>query len=223
MFTYTLIVSLFIILRLQKTVIGPYCYQFKKNETMREEELTRAVIYKYFKRLIENDQEDIKDNERETVVILTTKDEVSKKIFDYLEDSFKDRRNWSIVFYPSNQQTEYKDKVQKFLKKSHGILVANYNTFLGVQARNVVLFIGEQTDQQIARSMILRSMAFAIVIHDLKERNFDIPGIAQDEDLYSWRDGKPSNKEFLLKRLETALIKEKSVSKYELQMERKGI
>ena len=205
-------------------MIGPYCYQFKKKQNMREEELTRAVIYKYFKRLIENDQEDLKDNEREAVVILTTKDKVSRKIFDHLEDSFKDHRNWSIVYYPSNQQTDYRDKVQKFLKKPHGILVTNYDSFLGVQARNVVLFIGEQTDQQIARGMILRSMAFAIVIHDLKERNFNIPGIVQDEDLYSWRDGKPpTNKEFLWKRLETALIKENSVSKYEVEMEKKRI
>ena len=150
---------------------------------MKEEYLTRAVIHKYFKKHLKN------KNEMESVVILTTDDKVSKKIFECLEgeDEFKD---WSNLYYPSTQQTDYVEKVKDFLKNPHGILVTTYSSFQGVQARNVILFIEKETDKQIARSMVLRSMALAIIIHNLENKNFDIPGIVEDKDLYAWRKGR---------------------------------
>ena len=199
------ILSLLIIIRLQKTVVGPCCYQFRKQEKMKEKYLTRAVIHKYFKNLI-------KENQMEMVVILTTNDKTSKKIFLYLEDSFEKPRDWSIAYYPSYQQSDYKENIDKFLNKPHGILVTNYECFQGVQARNVVLFIGDKTDKHTARSMILRSMAFAIVIHDLEENNFDIPGIVQDMDLYKWRNGELGTKKNLHERMKTVPKKEKVLS-----------
>ena len=143
-----------------------------------------------------------------SVVILTTEDRVSKKIYDCLEDKFRD---WSNVYYPSTQQTDYIEEIKDFLKNPHGVLVTAYDNFLGVQARNVVLFIGDETDQHMARSMVLRSMAFAIVIHNLQDRNFDIPGIVQDEDLDVWKDGDLATRDFLDKRLATINKKDEDI------------
>jgi hypothetical protein len=146
-------------------VTGPSCYHYNNKYRYDEVSLAIAVIEKY---LVDS---------KEPVIFLVKNDKIGEKMYVALDTNFPHE----ILYLPSKEPVNVCE-VKTFCKKQKGILITSYETFLGVRARNVVIFLDESSEAN-ARNIVLRAMAFAIVIHNIEDRNIDIPGVNQDYNL----------------------------------------
>ena len=148
---------------------GPSCYHYNNKHGYDEVSLATAVIEKY---LIDS---------KEPVIFLVKNDKIGEKMYEKILDT---NFQHEILFLPSKEPVNVCE-VKTFCKRQKGILITSYEAFLGVRARNVVIFLDKGSEAN-ARNIVLRSMAFAILIHNIEDRNIDIPGVNQDYNLEAY-------------------------------------
>ena len=155
-----------------KNITGPVCYHYQvqnKPFNSHYSSLAKAAIQKYF------------HCPKESVLVLS--DNSINVMYKDLQTYFSPHRN--IVFLDGDHNDN--KKMKGYLDNPEGILATNINSFGGAQARNIILLVGPNPNYEQIRNMILRTISFAIVIHqeDVKEQ---FPGVVRDDNLYEYFD-----------------------------------
>ena len=168
-----------------KNITGAFCYCYHNIHQLNNDVLARAAINRYFLH-----------KPRHVIVIYKdiTSSIIPCNIYLDLQQKFGSNRN--VVFLPQRldyyqnfkkddvDYDSYKRDIEAYIEQKEGILVTNIDTFQGAQARNTVILAGENSNTVI-RNMILRTMAFAVVIHD-KELDLTVPGVVKVDDLHDY-------------------------------------
>ena len=76
--------------------------------------------------------------------------------------------------------------MKEYLEKPEGILVTDIFSFNGAQARNIILIPESRPSKLLLRNMIMRTMSFAIIIHDEDIFNQSVQGLVRDDNLHEY-------------------------------------
>ena len=158
-------------------ITGPVCHHYLNIHKLDNSLLTSAAIQEYF------------CEEKESVLVLLTGNTDSgntQTLYTRLLEYFSttDRK---IVYLPVEKKIadygKHIEEVKEYLEKPEGILVTDNMSFQGAQARNTIIIADNITDNPHLRNMILRTMSFAIIIHeeDIKQ---SVPGLERIDNLH---------------------------------------
>ena len=161
-----------------KNIIGPVCYHYQNNHRLDKHMLARAAIHKYF------------PQQKESLVVLVNFN--TQSFYTELQEYFTTTRN--IVYltvgneYGDNEK--FISEVKECLEDPEGILITDTRSFQGAQARNIISIADNNwLDNDFhLRNMILRTMSFAIIIHDEDNGEQSVPGLVRDDNLHEHAD-----------------------------------
>ena len=157
---------------------GPECYHYHNIHQLNKDMLARAVILKYFKH-----------KPHESSLVLTELiSSSSENIYNNLKKNFSTNRN--VVYLPSEKLpgADYEKhirEVKEYIEKPDGILVTDIESFHGAQARNIII-ISDYNSRPTMRNMIMRTLSFAIIIHNKDIFKESVPGLVTDVDLHEY-------------------------------------
>ena len=157
---------------------GPECYHYHNIHQLNKDMLARAVILKYFKH-----------KPHESSLVLTELiSSSSENIYNNLKKNFSTNRN--VVYLPSEKLpgADYEKhirEVKEYIKKPDGILVTDIESFHGAQARNIII-ISDYNSRPTMRNMIMRTLSFAIIIHNKDIFKESVPGLVRDDNLHEY-------------------------------------
>ena len=149
----------------KKNVIGNLNHYYKNTHHFEIGCLAVAAINKYFP-----------DDLHCSIVVLL--EEYNKQVYHVLKDHFADKRQ---VF-----SMQEKIEVHKYWERPEGIFVTDIASFNGAQARNVIVFPGGKTSIFNIRNIILRTMAYCIVITNDNITVHKVPGLDEDKNLHEY-------------------------------------
>ena len=156
-------------------MLGPKCYHYHNIHKLDQGMLVRAAILKYFKH----------KPQKSIVVLHEFSYSETENIYNNLQKYFSTDRN--VVYLPSSiHDADYEKhirEVKEYLEKPEGILVTDIHSFSGAQAKNIII-IGDSF--MFLRDMIMRTMSFAIIIHEEDIFKESVPGLVRDENLHEY-------------------------------------
>ena len=159
----------------KKNIQGPVCYHYQNSHFFEKEMLIRAAIQKYF------------DQPKESVLVITENmdSRITRKLYTEVQEYFSADRN--VVYLPEDDDyIDYKENIEEvkmYLEKPEGVLVTDIQSFHGAQARNIIIILNENCSSMNLKNMVLRTMAFAIIIHN-DNINQALPGLVRDFSLH---------------------------------------
>ena len=149
----------------KKNVIGNLNHYYKNKHHLNLGCLAVAAVTKYFP-----------DDLQCSIVVLF--EEYDEHIYHVLKDHFANRRQ---VF-----SMQEKLEVQEYWQRPKGIFVTDIASFNGAQARNVIIFPGGKASIFNIRNIILRTMAYSIVITNDSTSVEKVPGLDEDKNLHEY-------------------------------------
>ena len=154
-----------------KNITGPVCYHYQNIHRFRYFVLARAAIQKYF------------NCQKESVLVLA--DNSIQALYQDLQEYFSSNKNIVVLDVIHADVKNHRQKMKEYLENPQGALVTHIKSFGGAQARNIVVLVGPNPNFEQIRNMILRTISFAIVIHqeDIKE---SFPGVVRDDNLHEF-------------------------------------
>ena len=166
-----------------KKITGKKCYHYYNIHQIDEDKLARAAIRKYELLKLES-------------VLVLTQIPIDQNIYDNLQEYFSTDCN--IVYLPrtsgSMDDEKHIREVKEYLEEPEGILVTDIYSFNGAQARNIIIIVYNHEHYENIRNMIMRTMSFAIIIHNVDIKQ-SVPGLIRDDNLHE--DIHPGNTEQL--------------------------
>ena len=120
-------------------------------------------------------------NPDETVVFLCSGSH--DMMFEELQKSF-------LNTHRIKDFTNDSSAMESYLRDPRGILLVDLESFHGAQARNTVIFLLANTDEQVVydiiKNALMRTMSFTIIITSEEQEYRPVVGVAEDLDLHEY-------------------------------------
>ena len=148
------------------SIQGQECYHYHNIYNLDGDILAQKAILKYF------------PNIEEPVVIINEffGSANTHTVYQRLKSHFSSSRKIFSIFDADNND------LRAYIENQEGILITDIECFHGAQARNVIIMT-ENVNSVRLRNIILRTMSFAIIIHN-RELQKEVQGLVRDYDLH---------------------------------------
>ncbi len=158
-----------------KNVQGPLNYYYLNDHSVSHDLLIVAAIKKYF-------------SIDESLVILTDTSESIYEMKTCLVSLLPQLADKIVCLpkYVDGDVSHIIDKVERFLENPVGIFITDPDNFHGAQARNTIIFHGNDQSIKEIRNIVLRTISFSIQVIANRENIEPKLGLLQDTDLHEF-------------------------------------